>query len=209
MLHKFLARYRTHPMALSFLVIAAAMLLLSDSAAAMTYSVSVYSDGYGSGASAYLYGDIVDNSDTGGCTHSNYYTVSHLVSPTGRRADVGYSGYSATASLPVDNEVGDWDAYVTGTLSCSCAPGTPVGYGGQGPIITTFVANYQRTAVYSDHAVYHRCNVGDCWSMNVVRGGGYPAYLQLTVLKSSNGVTYECFAIGEMPEIPDCNAPIG
>src|SRR5262249_28460565 len=117
--------------------------------------------------------------------------------------------FAATATLSVASlpraEVGAWNPYVTGNLSCSCLPGTPVGYGGSGAGLSAFIDNYQLTTVYAHYAVYHRCSSGACYSQNVVHANGvYAPFIQLGVLSAGS----LCFSVGIESAATSCAEPI-
>ena len=199
-----------HPRAI-LIIVSMSLCLMPKVAHAMTYSVSVYGEAWGEDGNPtlYFYGDVSDNSEFGSCGHSNYYTIAHLVSPSGRRVDYGSSGLSVNTSLSLDSEEGDWDAYTTGTLSCSCMPGTPVGYGGAGPPITAFTANYAKTGDYSESCAYWRCGGGDCSSASgrrtLFENGICPAFVKFLVLRVGLGIGSLCFFSAPIA-IPSCSS---
>ncbi len=99
-----------------------------------------------------MWTSVVDSS--WGCTHSSYYTIAHIVSPTNRTSDSGSSGLQSDANLSVVDDYEDYSAYTTGTYTCSCMFGSTIGFGGSAQVIKVrpFIARMIYSHALSDVA---------------------------------------------------------
>lgn len=91
-------------------------------------SFSVYNDVYLSSDQLSLIGVGNASDNSWGCSHSQYQTTEVLLSPSGRRSSTQSSGLSATTSLAIAGEYGDYSLGTTGRYYCSCS----TRYGGYG-----------------------------------------------------------------------------
>jgi hypothetical protein len=114
-------------------VLLAGIVVGSSSRASAQMSSGVYStynDGE-YGGDGYMYGwSSVDDYVPQGCDHSNYYTTTYLLSPTGRYASFESGGTSSNAVIDFADEEGYWTVGTEGYVFCSCA-GTNLAYSGQ------------------------------------------------------------------------------
>lgn len=105
-------------------------------------SFSVYTGSGVAGDSVYVNSTVIDNSQ--GCSHSGYLTTSRIVSPTNRTSSSTSSGLSASTSLAINGEDGDYQTSTIGIYDCTCLDG-PGGYNGGGPInVKAFTAVFQK-----------------------------------------------------------------
>ena len=117
------------PVSLVFALVA--MCLCASPALGQSYgmSFSIYRDAYASSdlSTLHMWTTVSDNS--WGCTHSNYNTVAHIVSPTGRNSYHQSTGLSSSTSITINDEMGDYTISTSGTYYCSCSYQT-LGFGG-------------------------------------------------------------------------------
>lgn len=105
------------------LMLGLASSLLEEPARTQSYgmSFSVYTTPSvgGNGLNLVVTSSAYDNS--WGCTHTNYYTTSHISSPSGRSASHQASGLSSTTSMAIAGEYGNYQIGTSGTFYCGCS----------------------------------------------------------------------------------------
>jgi hypothetical protein len=103
---------------------------------AQTMSFSVYTDGWESDDGNYIDSSASVIDDSSGCNHINYMTQTRIISPSGRDSIGQSSGLSASNSLAIDDEFGDYTLVTTGTYACSCIMYNTAGFGGSAQTVT-------------------------------------------------------------------------
>jgi hypothetical protein len=104
-------------------------------------SFSVYNDASGSwtnGGTITAYSSVEDLS--WGCSHSSYSTTTRLISPSGRQSGSTVSGLSASTSLALNGEEGDWQIVTQGSYHCSCFQSFASFGAGHSMLVNTFTS---------------------------------------------------------------------
>ena len=152
---------------------------------------------YGMSISAYQDADVDEDGnmfawttvsdDSWGCTHSGYYTVANIVSPTNRTSASGSSGMSASTSLSVVDDYEEYSVYPMMTFNCSCMKGSSYSIGAPAQIydVKPFIArmafdpNDERVGTFP-----HNPNSIDVYKRHFC--SGYCQLEEVTYLHSQN-----------------------
>lgn len=128
----------------------AALLFTSAGFAGMNFSVYVAPALNSDGTAVYNSVSVQDNST--GCGHSGYSTTATIYDPSGSQASSGGSGFSASASMPL-NADGNFNFGGSVTYYCSCIQNTAGAGGGVASVPIFRVQAYY----YSTGPIFSRC----------------------------------------------------
>lgn len=121
---------------LTFVVLGfCAIVLHATPAASQSYgmSISSYQDAdVDADGIMFAWTTVSDNSWE--CSHSGYYTVANIVSPSNRTSSSGGSGLNSSTTISVIDDYEAYSVYPMITFSCSCMYGNQVTMGGSAQI---------------------------------------------------------------------------
>lgn len=118
------------PIRSSAVLAAVAIATLPTLAQAQGMNFSVYADASPSSDLAYLYVSSSTIDGSWGCSHSNYFSTVSVYSPSNRSSSSSAGGLTASTSIPIAAEFGNYTIATSGTYQCSCIFGGTAGFGG-------------------------------------------------------------------------------